>query len=228
MKIGNLDIIQIEEDYNSKFFIQNNDNILCSVLLYTIDLPVENYHFFAEDICSLSDYIKKNTFTIDMAYRLVYDMYKQIKRMESKYNFTIPFIDLDDIMVFNENRFYFVNYDKLLTLEKKFTGTIYTSYDKSNIFLSPEFKNNEVLPLKFYASSVYYSLALVILHLLSNEKLLYDIDSSNSCVKASSSSDNDYSNTQLFLIKNYNFTKLQYILLRCLYNNPTDRAFIIF
>ena len=71
-----------------------------------------------KSITSLSNMISnQNTFTIQMATTLLRCMYSQTQFLLEN-NIAISFIDINDIIVINDNMFYFCNYHKLYKIKR--------------------------------------------------------------------------------------------------------------
>ena len=81
-------------------------------------------------------------------------------------------------------------------------------YDKTNIFIPPEFITNDTIPFSTDYSSFYYSLGIIVLHCLQE-------------------TDKNFLSFEeiLELYKEYNF---YFTISQCLNINPSKRNFIIF
>jgi hypothetical protein len=126
-----------------------------------------SYSLCAKSIVSLDAYIESTQFTITTATLLLQSIYYQIQSLLEN-NITISFMDLNDIMVIDGDKFYFCNYNKLYNITQNKTILVTDFYDLHNLFLPPEFIHNNMIPFSTHYTSVYYSLAIVILFCLDN------------------------------------------------------------
>ena len=137
---------------------------------------------------------------------LLRSLYQQLDFFRER-NYSISFMDVSDIMVINNDKFLFCNADKLLDIKN---GKILITqiYDKTNIFLPPEFITNDTIPFSIDYSAFYYSLGIMVLHCLQQkDKKLYSFEEILDCYK-------EY---------NFYFTISQFLNI-----NPSKRKFIIF
>jgi hypothetical protein len=189
----------------------------------TYKLPLDLL-YCSESIVSLPDFIKSqpnrqtsqnsgnNSFTIQLATKLLYSIYSQIQLLFEN-NIAISFIDFQDIMVIDNSHFFFCNCDKLYPIKKNNRIVITDFYDVRNPFLPPEFLTNIFMPFPTYYTSAYYSLAIVILSCLHGD------ESGKSVSKHSKHST---------ILQNYQHTKIYQTLLTCLVYEPTERNPILF
>jgi hypothetical protein len=70
------------------------------------------YSLCAKSIVSLDAYIESTQFTITTATLFLHSIYYQIQSL-LEHNIAISFMDLNDIMVIDGDKFYFCNYNKL-------------------------------------------------------------------------------------------------------------------
>jgi len=189
-------------------------------------------HFISntKSIISLSNMIsKQNIFSIQYANNLLRCMYSQTQFLLEN-NIAISFIDINDIIVINDNMFYFCNYHKLYKIKKNDSITITDFYDLQNDFLPPELIHNNVIPFSTYYTSSYYSLAILILYCLkkshgrnyrhdhNDNDNDNDIDDSNQL----------YSSSYQSILNRYQHTKLYVTLKHCLVKEPLQRTFHLF
>ena len=128
---------------------------------------VSSYSLCAKSIVSLDEYIQSTQFTITSATLFLHSIYYQIQNLLEN-NIAISFMDLNDIMVIDGDKFYFCNYNKLYNITQHKTILVTDFYDRNNLFLPPEFIHNNMIPFSTHYTSVYYSLAIVILFCLAN------------------------------------------------------------
>ncbi len=126
-----------------------------------------SYSLCAKSIVSLDQFIQSTQFNITSATLLLHSIYYQIQCLHEN-NIAISFMDLNDIMVVDGDKFYFCNYNKLYNITQNKTIMVTDFYDPHNLFLPPEFIHNNMIPFSTHYTSVYYSLAIVILFCLTN------------------------------------------------------------
>lgn len=191
-----------------------------------------------DSVVSLAEFIQNKPFTIQNATKLLYSIYYQVQCLLEN-NIAISFIDLCDIMVIDNNRYYFCNCDKLYTIKKNNRIVITDFYDKSNLFLPPEFQTNTIMPFSTFPTSAYYSLAIVILYCLRGtnitkpgtepitKPITKPITHFTSDVSLNKSSDIDYVD-HIGILQKYCHTKLYHTLSICLIEDPKKRNPILF
>ena len=133
----------------------------------TSTMSSSSYSLCAKSIVSLDEYIQSTQFTITSATLFLHSIYYQIQNLLEN-NIAISFMDLNDIMVIDGDKFYFCNYNKLYNITQNKTILVTDFYDPNNLFLPPEFIHNNTIPFSTHYTSVYYSLAIVILFCLAN------------------------------------------------------------
>jgi hypothetical protein len=126
-----------------------------------------SYSLCAKSIVSLDQFIQSTQFNITTATLFLHSIYYQIQSLVEN-NIAISFMDLNDIMVIDGDKFYFCNYNKLYNITQNKTIMVTDFYDPHNLFLPPEFIHNNMIPFSTHYTSVYYSLAIVILFCLTN------------------------------------------------------------
>lgn len=174
--------------------------------------------YCSESIIALPEFIKScqnrdnDSFTIQHATKLVCSLFSQMHLL-FEHNIAISFIDIRDIMVIDSSHFFFCNCDKLYPIKKNNRIVITDFYDARNPFLPPEFRMNIFMPFSISHTSVYYSLAIVILSCLCGDE---------TGMRASNPSNHST------ILQNYQHTKLYQTLLTCLVHEPTERKPILF
>ena len=202
MLIGSLDIYQ----KNNKYYIDNvNQDDIFLMLIDSFQLDGNDFSTIFS-LSSLKEYMKQVNFNNVTTNNLLRSLYQQLDFFRER-NYSISFMDVSDIMVINNDKFLFCNADKLLDIKN---GKILITqiYDKTNIFLPPEFITNDTIPFSVDYSSFYYSLGIMVLHCLQQkDKKLYSFEEILDCYK-------EY---------NFYFTISQFLNI-----NPSKRKFIIF
>jgi hypothetical protein len=115
-----------------------------------------SYSLCAKSIVSLDQFIQSTQFNITTATLFLHSIYYQIQSLLEN-NIAISFMDLNDIMVIDGDKFYFCNYNKLYNITQNKTIMVTDFYDPHNLFLPPEFIHNNMIPFSTYYTSVYYS-----------------------------------------------------------------------
>ena len=170
----------------------------------------DNYHEFtikANSVMSLKDLLKKykNKLSYEMCMELLYNIGNQIQTLE-RFHLGIPYVDLEDVVVVDENKFLFLNDQKLLDI-KKGQLEIAEPLKKSSYF-SPELSKISKIPTTISYKSSFYSLARLTGFCFTGEKVGIEDDHKE-------------------IFKNIYTTKLYWALLRMLENNPNNRFYLI-
>ena len=172
-----------------------------------------SYSLCAKSIVSLDEYIQSTQFTITSATLFLHSIYYQIQNLLEN-NISISFMDLNDIMVIDGDKFYFCNYNKLYNITQHKTILVTDFYDPHNLFLPPEFIHNNTIPFSTHYTSVYYSLAIVI---------LFCLDNSNTPPHS-----RVYHKRKEQLAVGRQHTKLYNTLTQCMIENPIGRKLFLF
>lgn len=202
MLIGSLDIYQ----KNNKYYIDNvNQDDIFLMLIDSFQLDGNDFSTIFS-LSSLKEHMNQTIFNNVTTNNLLRSLYQQLDFFRER-NYSISFMDVSDIMVINNDKFLFCNADKLLDIKNE-KILITQIYDKTNIFLPPEFITNDTIPFSVDYSSFYYSLGIMVLHCLQQkDKKLYSFEEI------------------LDYYKEYNF---YFTISQCLNINPSKRKFIIF
>ena len=202
MLVGSLDIYQ----KNNKYYIDNvNQDDIFLMLIDSFQLDGNDFSTIFS-LSSLKEYMKQVNFNNVTTNNLLRSLYQQLDFFRER-KYSISFMDVSDIMVINNDKFLFCNADKLLDIKNE-KILITQIYDKTNIFLPPEFITNDTIPFSVDYSSFYYSLGIMVLHCLQQkDKKLYSFEEILDCYK-------EY---------NFYFTISQFLNI-----NPSKRKFIIF
>lgn len=203
MIIGSLEIT----NKDNNFTITPNPHPYHALLVDSFLLPY-NTIFYANNVCSLEEFIKHHTFSIYTANTMLISIYNQLHRLSNHY-LSISFFDIHDIIVIDSRQFFFCNIAKIFPAVNN-NINITHFYDIDNLFLPPEFKSNNKLPFICHKNTGYYSLALIVLFSL----------------KQSDSNLSELSNNDI--LDYYKTTKMNSILKLCLADKSENRHFIIF
>lgn len=139
--------------------------------------------------------------------------FKQVIDNLEKDNFSNLLINLNDLFVINPIQalptYFYMNTKYFLPIENQ-NIEISIPFMKNNYFLSPELRKLKAIPASINKKSIYYSIGVLISYSINKsffKALKYEYDTVN-------------------IISNLDSifeTKLYYAVIRCLYNNPTDR-----
>lgn len=201
----------------------NDSDLLFNQILFHHDqdnIFIMNQPFYAKSyVCSLSQFIQSNSFSVPVASYMLCGLYKHYQLLSNK-QYSISYIDLNDIMVIDGKHFFFSNCHKLYKIttnpetEENTRGYMYITewYDHKNTFLSPELIHNKQLPFYCHKSSCLYSLALIVLY----------------CLKQTNTSISSPLFNSIEVLNYYKDTKLFHTLFYCLKDDPVKREFILF
>tara|TARA_Y100000813_G_C24159926_1_gene351602 strand:+ start:540 stop:1226 length:687 start_codon:yes stop_codon:yes gene_type:complete len=182
------------------------------------NIKQKNFTFKADNVMPLSKFISQNhnTLTYNQAKWLFLDIGKQYEGLE-KDGYGNLYIDIKDIVCIFLNDIDDRNGEKIIYLYlntssfvgKKNMDMELTKPIKRNKYFSPEMLSLNSFPAMLPYTSCYYSLALLIIDILSDLKNL----------------DHTTENFEL-LLQEYADTKLYYSLIRCLDEDPNNRYFL--
>jgi len=206
--IHSIDAIKIKKINDNEYSITNDPFFVSFFSLYNIQCKRETDFiiFNCKTIQTLKDFIKNsplNRLSYDAMIKLIYDIGFTIKTLEEQQKAILCF-GLDDIMVINENIFFFINSKKILQIIKK-QITLKVPLDIKTSFLPPDV-NWKQLPIKTHFKTGIYSFALLLIYTSTNtfyEKGINDA-----------------------ILNPIYQTKLYYFILRCLNDNPDERLFL--
>ena len=183
---------------------------------------VSSYSLCAKSIVSLDKFIESTQFNITSATLFLHSIYYQIQNLLEN-NIAISFMDLNDIMVIDGDKFYFCNYNKLYNITQNKTILVTDFYDPNNLFLPPEFIHNNMIPFSTHYTSVYYSLAIVILFCLANSNTRPHSRVYHNC------KENLLKEQQLAVGRHgRQHTKLYNTLTQCMIEDPIGRKLFLF
>ena len=169
-------------------------------------------------------YIESTQFTITSATLFLHSIYYQIQNL-LEHNIAISFMDLNDIMVIDGDKFYFCNYNKLYNITQHKTILVTDFYDRNNLFLPPEFIHNNMIPFSTHYTSVYYSLAIVILFCLANSNTRSHSRVYHNCKDLMLAVGQG---RQQLLAVGRQHTKLYNTLTQCMIEDPIGRKLFLF
>ncbi|MEX0597970.1 MAG: hypothetical protein WD512_15885 [Candidatus Paceibacterota bacterium] len=206
--IHSVDAIKIKKINDREYSITNDPFFSSFFSLYNIQHKRENEFiiFNCQSIKTLKEFIKNSTverLSYDAMIKFIYDIGFTIKTLEQQQKAILCF-GLDDIMVINENIYFFINSGKILPIIKK-QITLKMPLDIKKSFLTPDV-NWKQLPIKAHFNTGIYSFALLLIY--TSTKTLYE------------KGINDDILNPIFQ------TKLYYFILRCLNDNPDERMFL--
>ena len=164
MHIGSLDIYQKDNKYYINNLNNLNQNKSFNILFDSFQLETNDFSSIFS-LISLKDFLINNHFNNDIISKFLKSLYKQINFIiERKYS--ISFIDISDIMVIDNDKFLFCNFEKLIQINNKKQITLTQTYDKRNMFIPPELMKNNIIPISIPYTSFYYSLGSIIIYCL--------------------------------------------------------------
>lgn len=123
---------------------------------------------------------------------IIYSLSKQIHYLLEYETMCFYKLDISNIFVINDSKFIYLSYDELKHVKEKQIH-IYSPISKTSGFLSPELVNTTSIPILVNYKTIFYSLGLLIMDIITNE---------TSCIED---------------------TKLYYFLMRCLNEDPENR-----
>ena len=197
---------------------------------------VSSYSLCAKSIVSLDKFIESTQFNITSATLFLHSIYYQIQNLLEN-NIAISFMDLNDIMVIDGDKFYFCNYNKLYNITQNKTILVTDFYDPNNLFLPPEFIHNNMIPFSTHYTSVYYSLAIVILFCLANSNTRPHSRVYHNCkenllkeqqLAVGQGRHGRQQEEQLLAVGRQQHTKLYNTLTQCMIEDPIGRKLFLF
>ena len=195
------------EGENRKFWLNFPFHLLKIVEQKKEDELIKKFTIKADSIITLRDLLKKykNKLPYELCMELLYNIGNQIQTLERFY-LGIPYIDLDDIIVVNEQSFLFLNSKKIIDI-KSHQIEIDEPIKKA-MFFSPELQEIKKIPAQISYKSSFYSLGSLIIFCYYNKKL---------------DSNDDIENQ----IKSLYTSKLYWALIRLLEYEPSNRHYLI-
>lgn len=192
----------------NNYTINKNDSFLFPILIESLQLPFQNC-FFSNNVFTLEQFINSNKFTIYTAEKFLFSLFNQINIL-NKYNISISYLDLSDILVIDSSKFFILNIDKFYTFDNNDKILITALYNKSNPYLSPLFLKNNSIPFSSHKNDFFFNLALIVIDCFRNSNYLFS----------------NLSNEEI--LDYYKYTKIYQTLKLCLNKDIINRLFIIF
>jgi len=163
---------------------------------------------------------KINKSGIKMVANMVFSLSSQLKYMIDEYSYIFLGFNTENIMVVDENKFLNVDIELMSEIDEQNNVTIFTPFTSTDFFFSPEFKKATILPLVVHYKTSYFSLGCLLLYvLLSYDDAFYQEYLMNS------------ENMEQILKKyltNHSIkeTKLYWLIIRCLVQEPEKRSIL--
>jgi len=187
----------------------------------------KNIIFKASKVTTLKEYIQINrllrgtkTMSICEVSNMITSLVTQLNYLITVEHRTILGYKLEDIIVINEENFAFVGSDLLaeLNAESMKYATIYSPFSEDSFFFSPEMFEIKELPSLVHYKTSYFSLGILIVCLITDDPDIYK----------------DYLKHKqgkkiLELLDNHTikYTKLYWLLSRCLDEDPNSRSIFL-
>ena len=191
--------------------------------------------FSAEKIQTLEEF-KKSQASL-LSYHDCFSFFKQIGKQILALEvsgISIPYFAISDFVVIDSKYFLFMNTDKLFPINDNNKIRIDTPFDKDiHRFFSPELKIIDTIPSEIYFTSGLFSLAKLIIFLLTNEfKITEEMKKkglfwNQMNEEVVGDDDDDGVCGEILLLESIFHTKLYWALKRCLYKKPKKRYFLI-
>ena len=126
------------------------------------------FHIQAESVQTLPQFLQKRNHYLhyEDAINFLYDIGNQLQALEGFY-MAVPYLELHEIIVVNDKHFFFMNAEKVLSIERDQIAI--TVPHKQSHFFSPEFKSIAGIPANISAKSGYYSLGAMIAYCLTKQ-----------------------------------------------------------
>jgi len=220
--------------YNDDYNIKYNTNKLIYQIEFSLSSPIlinsiiktklilgatrdEEYkiiNFKAYSVKSLRQFLKENNYQkTNSTALLINSLTKQLDYLITKENNTILGYSLENTIVINENKFIFIGPDLLKDINDKEEILVCKPFTKNDFFLSPELEKINSLPTYIHYKTAYFSLAYIALTILIG---INDYQKENYA-------------SLLLLLDNHSckYTKLYWLLSRCLIEEPKQRSILL-
>jgi len=177
--------------------------------------------FKAHSVQMFTNYKKK--FGIHNATNMVATLGGQLKLMSCEYSVTFIGLNSENIMVIDDCNFLCLDIELMREIDEQNNVTIFTPFNSSDFFFSPEIKCATKLPLVLHYKTAYFSLGCLLLYTL--------LSCDNSFYKEYLSSEKDSANMQQIFkkyLENHPIkeTKLYWLIFRCLVQEPEKRSIL--
>jgi hypothetical protein len=204
--IHNIDDIKVNK-YANKYIIETDIDFAKSFIYKGIIDVIEtdtSITIKANNITSLKEYLNKNNNKLD--YKIIVNMLEDIiltmNNLESN-GYMFVNLKLDDIIVVNNDKFLFINYNNIYKLKDNKISIENIIENITEFIPSNEF-NQQSIPYLLEIETLYYNIANILIYCLFNTK---------------------YDNNPLTIYPIIN-TKLYWFLERCLKINKEERVFL--
>ena len=193
-----------------EFILQYNVYYILFLTRYNIAHSViDNIIYLkCKKVSTFKEYILKNNIPLNfqIILKIIYDIGYTFKMLDNSKQ-TIMCFSLDDLIVLDDEIFFYINLEKILQINKNNMIILSSPININNedTFIESRVYHNTI-PLKLHYSTGFYSFACLIIYLLTNER--YDLLKNDDILKPI-----------------YN-TKVYYFILRCLNNNLQERCFL--
>lgn len=150
---------------------------------------------------------------------LIYSLAKQLNYLIVSENRTIVGYNPEHIIVINDSTFIFVGSELITELDENM-ALISCPFIANDFFVSPELLQVKELPAHVHYKTTYFSFACLILYALLADDIFYieylKQDAKTRCIKVS----------EYVTSHHINNTKLGWLLLRCLVEEPENRSIL--
>ena len=210
-KINDTEIYKIN-DGNYGLLTKSKFNEFSNILeLLQVDkenVSDDNIKIKAKSIKTLKSFLTDNHNVVDYinAVKLTLDIVRQILYLEEQ-QITYSFINIDDIVVIDNNKFLILNTSNIFKINKNYLE-INKPYNSSS-FMSHSLRNNKQLPFKRYYTEVYYSIGCLLVFCLFNKEVEEDTD-------------------LRIILRSIFATRLYWFIIKCLIKDPLKRKLIFF
>ena len=227
-RLGIFTGITVSKEYNSAFFYVRDD--FCSLR----DFLKKNVdkHGYGSGYSCVSNYgnDKYCNISYDMAIFMADSLCKQIALLE-KMELGFYCFSLDNVYVIDNHKFVYLGIEHLIEIKRRdrngnekilqfmfpFPEKRLLLEMKSNLFISPEIKNIDVIPFWVLYSSTYYHLAALIIYCMFNK---------NICLGDGGDSQVMDEKSIIKLLSGVVNTKLYWFLIRSTHNDGSKRVLV--
>lgn len=126
---------------------------------------VKSYKQFQHDIACLNG---KSGFTYELALKMVSSLAIQLQYL-LKHNMCFYAYNTDDLVIVNDSCFIYISTDYLTSCKSNMI-VLSRPFSKMDCFMSPELTSITCIPAEISYKTIYYSLGLLIVHVLTNAK----------------------------------------------------------
>lgn len=162
---------------------------------------VNSYKQFQDELASLNG---KSGFTYELALKMVSTLATQLQYL-LKHNMCFYAYNTDDLIIVNDSCFIYISTDYLTSCKSNNTIVLSRPFSKMDCFMSPELTSITCIPAEISYKTIYYSLGLLIVHVLTNAQ----------------PADN-----AIYFIQDIKGTKLYWLVVRCLHADIQERCIL--